>query len=72
MANLKDIKISCYGCKHFFITHKPQRPYGCSIFGFESKKLPAMVVIETTGTQCAYRKKRESIQSGREQKQRNV
>ena len=57
MADQAQMPVRCHGCAYFFITHEPQRPYGCTKFGFKAKKLPATIVIETTGTQCAYRKR---------------
>ena len=65
MAEQTQMPVRCHGCMYFFITHEPQRPYGCNKFGFKAKKLPATIVIETTGTQCAYRKARPSVQNGR-------
>ena len=65
MAEQAKLPIRCHGCAYFFITHEKQRPYGCKKFGFKAQKLPATIVIETTGTQCAYRKARESVDSGR-------
>ena len=65
MAEQTQMPVRCHGCMYFFITHDPARPYGCNKFGFKAKKLPATIVIETTGTQCAYRRARLSVQSGR-------
>jgi len=43
---------NCYKCKNFFITWKPQLPYGCHVMEFKSKKLPAQVVFEASGENC--------------------
>ena len=72
MADQAKPPIRCHGCVYFFITHEPQRPYGCKKFGFKAQKLPATIVIETTGTQCAYRKARPIPPGGRRQNQRKV
>ena len=72
MAEQEQMKVRCHGCIYFFITHEAQRPYGCTKFGFKAKKLPSTIVIETTGTQCAYRKARPSQQNARRQNQRKV
>ena len=72
MADRAKPLIRCHGCVYFFITHEPQRPYGCKKFGFKAQKLPATIVIETTGTQCAYRKARPAPPGGRRQNQRKV
>ena len=50
---------SCYGCSNFYITYKVERPYGCRAFGFISKNMPSTQVFSSSGTHCAYRKKRE-------------
>lgn len=65
MAEHAKPPIRCHGCTYFFITHEVQRPYGCKKFGFKAQKLPATIVIETTGTQCAYRKARPTPPGGR-------
>ena len=72
MADQAKPPVRCHGCAYFFITHEPQRPYGCKKFGFKAQKLPATIVIETTGTQCAYRKARPTSTGGRRQNQRKV
>ena len=72
MADQAKPPIRCHGCAYFFITHEPQRPYGCKKFGFKAQKLPATIVIETTGTQCAYRQARPTPPGGRRQNQRKV
>ena len=72
MAEQAKLPIRCHGCAYFFITHEARRPYGCKKFGFKAQKLPATIVIETTGTQCAYRKARLTPPSGRRQNQRKV
>ena len=56
--------IRCYGCIHYFITYDRHRPYGCARFGFKTKTLPAQVVIESTGMQCAYREERVNAKAG--------
>ena len=45
---------SCHGCRHFFVTHNRQRPWGCRKFGFTSMRVPAQEILATTGTECAY------------------
>ena len=56
MKKIPNKDLICGGCKHFFVTYDMHKPWGCHHFGFKSKKLPAMLVIETSGTKCAYRK----------------
>ena len=72
MTKSTDRIVRCHGCKYFFITYERSRPYGCVKFGFKGKKLPATIVMETTGTQCAYRLARPSTQNERRENQRKV
>ncbi len=46
------VRPNCFQCLHFYITHKPAHPYGCRGMGFKSKKLPALVVYESSGMEC--------------------
>ena len=45
----------CSDCAHFFVTYETNRPWGCRHFGFKAKKIPAQVVWETSGTNCAFK-----------------
>jgi hypothetical protein len=42
----------CRDCRHYWITHDPQHPCGCRVFGIASTRLPAAVVREATGKRC--------------------
>jgi len=42
----------CRNCKNFFITHEPAQPYGCRAMGFKSRRIPSLVVFETSGMHC--------------------
>ena len=58
--NFEDCKI----CKHLYITYKPNFPWGCSAFGFMSKKYPYSMVYNTSGMKCAlfsYKKKNDKV-----------
>ena len=72
MTDRANTTVRCHGCRYFFITHEPRRPYGCRKFGFKGKMLPAKTVIEATGTQCAYRSARPSQTSDRRENQMKV
>ena len=48
--------VKCHGCRHFFITYKQSKPYGCKAYGFISKNLPSKVVFDSSGIKCAYKK----------------
>jgi hypothetical protein len=45
-------KMNCFECRHFFITHEPDRPYGCQAMGFKSRELPSAVVLRSSGEPC--------------------
>jgi hypothetical protein len=47
-------RLICGDCKHLGVTYEPNRPWRCSAFGFKSRDLPARVVFQETGTECAY------------------
>jgi hypothetical protein len=64
MADDHKNTVRCHGCVHYFVTYDRYRPYGCAQFGFKTKSLPAQVVIESTGMQCAYREDRVSTKAG--------
>ena len=55
--------IVCQGCKHFYITYRIKRPWGCKKFGFISKNLPYREVFLTTGMECAYRKEKVFVKN---------
>ena len=44
---------ACGSCRHFFVTHRPERPWGCAAFGFASSQLPNVDIFAVTGTNCA-------------------
>ncbi len=64
----EQLRLSCRGCVHFFITYDPHRPWGCRNFGFKGKNLPAATVYESTGMQCAYFEQNPSFRRAQSQK----
>ncbi len=44
--------LNCFKCRHLFITHKPEHPYGCHAMGFKSKQIPSLVVKRDSGMDC--------------------
>lgn len=44
--------IDCFKCKHMYITWEVNCPRGCKAFGFKTKRMPSMVVFETSGEVC--------------------
>ena len=57
----KPNSIKCHGCYFFYITYKKTRPYGCKAYGFISKYIPSLVVFQTSGIKCAYKKLKNYI-----------
>lgn len=43
---------NCFACRHFYITHEQNTPYGCRALGFKSAQSPALVVFSNSGLQC--------------------
>ncbi|MFP4483290.1 MAG: hypothetical protein ACLFO1_00400 [Spirochaetaceae bacterium] len=43
---------NCLKCRHYRVTWDPAFPRGCEIFGIKSKRMPSIVVKETTGHHC--------------------
>nr|WP_042351135.1 hypothetical protein [Bacillus massiliigorillae] len=45
-------RINCVKCRHYFVTWDQQSPKGCRAFGFKSKLLPSMIVLQSSGQNC--------------------
>ncbi|QFY42798.1 hypothetical protein F6R98_09340 [Candidatus Methylospira mobilis] len=51
----------CNNCTHYYITYDANFRYGCRAFGFKSRQLPAVEVIEASGEQChCFQKKKHA------------
>ncbi len=44
--------VICRNCSYYYITWDNNFPYGCKLFGIKSKKLPSVVVYQTSGKDC--------------------
>lgn len=55
------VPVICGRCEFFFVTYNKYKPWGCSRFGFKSQALPSQVIFSTTGTNCAYFKKKDTL-----------
>jgi predicted nucleic acid-binding Zn-ribbon protein len=42
----------CMKCIHYFSTYDQSKPRGCRKFGFQSFKMPSLLVVEETGRHC--------------------
>ena len=61
--NEAELRLNCRGCRHFFVTYEPRNPWGCRQFGFKGKNLPAQIVYQSTGMQCAYFSENASVKN---------
>ena len=55
---------ACLKCAHYHITWDAQAPYGCSAHGFKSKRNPAVVVYESSGSHCLLFESRKGSSPG--------
>lgn len=49
---IRDKKIDCIRCRHYYVTWDPVMPYGCRAMGFKSKLPPWRVVVKSSGAPC--------------------
>lgn len=56
---------SCRGCRFHYITYEEEWPYGCRAFEFKSRRLPSLVVLESSGEPCRAFEARSSEPGGR-------
>jgi len=55
-------RINCITCIHYYVTWDKNFPYGCRLFEFKSRKLPSLLVRESTGDKCKnYMEKKKRI-----------
>jgi len=45
-------KVNCMKCKYYYVTWDKEHPRGCKIFGFKTKKMPSVLVYESSGQEC--------------------
>lgn len=49
---MSGLKPKCLKCIHYFSTYDQVIPRGCKKFGFQSAKMPSLLVKEETGNEC--------------------
>lgn len=49
---MKNLKIDCFKCRHFYITWEKNFPYGCKAMKFKTKNMPSKVVHQSSGMEC--------------------
>jgi hypothetical protein len=57
-------KVDCFHCVHFAITWEPAHPRACKLFGFKSKKLPSIAVLESSGEPCVGFERKRNVKKG--------
>ena len=57
---MKEDKINCFHCIHFYITWDEKFPRGCRAMDFKSKKMPSLLVYESSGIPCTKFKPKET------------
>ena len=45
---------SCNQCRHYYITHDVNFPYGCRAMDFKSRRQPINDVMDASGQECHY------------------
>lgn len=57
----------CHDCENFYVSWDNRAPLGCRTFGFKSKQLPSLVVLQSSGQACSYfRSNRSPSEEGAE------
>jgi hypothetical protein len=46
--------VRCQRCTYYYVTWIQVQPHGCKAYGFRSKKLPSMVVKQSSGKECMF------------------
>ncbi|HCW84870.1 MAG TPA: hypothetical protein DHC76_12790 [Rhodobacteraceae bacterium] len=52
--SIKKPRVMCGDCQYLRLTYEPRHPWSCSRFGFKSREIPARLVLNETGMECAY------------------
>ncbi|MCX8128711.1 MAG: uracil-DNA glycosylase [Clostridia bacterium] len=45
--------VNCIKCQYFYVTWDKHFPKGCKLFGFKSRNMPSVTVMESTGSKCS-------------------
>ncbi len=54
----------CLKCIYFKVTWEAAFPRACTVFGVKSKRMPSVVVFESTGRHCPAFKQSPRIKEG--------
>jgi len=55
----RETLLVCKTCAHYYITFDANFRYGCRALGFKSQKQPILEVLETSGADCQFFRKKE-------------
>jgi len=55
---VKNEKINCLQCQHYYATYDPTTPRGCRFYGFASQFIPSQVVAKESKSECQGYKQR--------------
>ena len=53
-------RIICQKCKFYFVTWQQNKPHGCNAYGFKSKQIPSLVVMQSSGMTCSFYQQKQS------------
>lgn len=45
-------KPNCLKCKFYYVTWDQTAPHGCRAYGFKSKEMPSIVVLNASREEC--------------------
>ncbi len=57
---MKQVRVNCFICKHFYITWESAFPNGCRAFGFKTKHFPSEVIRSSSDMRCLHFVKKDS------------
>jgi hypothetical protein len=61
---MKKAKVNCFDCIYFFVTWDDKFPRGCKAMDFKTKKIPSILVRESSGAECTrFKAKKKSPSS---------
>lgn len=49
---MKEKRIYCKKCKHFYVTWDMKFPNGCRLYGIKAKQQPSVLVYQSIGKRC--------------------
>jgi hypothetical protein len=56
---MRNKRINCFTCKHFYLTWDKKYSRGCKAMGFKSREIPSQAVFNASGFDCTRYEKRK-------------